>query len=364
LKGEIMSEESKVIQVELIDLNLKRSYGPFMHIDEEKAIKGEQKGLWRIVRKPGYEDKMMTAKRETSPLTRADLFGGGQKYSTKGIKKKRVAWVMDRSRNGGAEISCDEVVRVGRLCGFDVEPIYPNTEPSLIPGILSNARFAVINNAHEFPPDSWRMVMRKLYEERMPYVKYEHDHRELGRPDFARRLFARSVLNVFISPIHLKNHRDALGCDGIALPLAVNPAPFLDRTKKIERKPDSALVCNVRNFKSWGTLQKYVQDHPELSFKIFAKDPVVAGENVSNSPMIAYEDMADEYRRHGLLIHLLDGWGAGERVIFEAALSGCGVVANDRAGHMSWGFDLKDKEALAEILIEAPYKFWREMDRI
>ena len=59
------------------------------------------------------------------------------------------------------------------------------------------------------------------------------------------------------------------------------------------------------------------------------------------------------------LVHLPDAWCAGERVVLEAALCGCKVIANERVGHTSWGWDMTDIDALRDRLADAPYEFWR-----
>jgi hypothetical protein len=54
---------------------------------------------------------------------------------------------------------------------------------------------------------------------------------------------------------------------------------------------------------------------------------------------------------------------AGERVVFEAALCGCAVEMNGNVGHKSWNYDLSDTETLRETLRDAPFAFWRAVER-
>jgi hypothetical protein len=163
--------------------------------------------------------------------------------------------------------------------------------------------------------------------------------------------------------MHMKNHVDALGCTGTALPLAIDVDMFKP-ADGIERKHNTAVVCNVRNFKQWSKLQDYVSEHKDVQFTVMADDPVVSGTNVKSMKKVSYTAMPALYSEFEYVVHILDGLGAGERVIFEGALCGCKIIANDRVGHISWNMDLTDGASLREWLREAPYSFWREVDKI
>jgi len=336
-------------------------------ISEQRAILGERRGKWRILRdipEQVHETRMM---RSESPLTKEEVFGLEKNpngtYKTKRIKKKRIAWLQDAVLTGGTEISCQEVVRVGEDCGFEICAITQKVPPREIWTMMMGCDIAILNNLWAFFPAQMQMIMKLIYSEGIPYVKYEHDHRELGRLEFSRALFQHSKLNVFLSPIHKENHVKALGCDGICLPLAIN-TEFFRVNGGAQREEGTALVCNVRNFKSWTNLQAYIEHYSKIKFTILAVDPPIRGENVISQPLIPYEQMPDFYGKFEYLVHLLDGWGAGERVVFEAALCGCKVVANERVGHMSWGKNLSNTEDLRAWLTQASYDFWKEIDKI
>ncbi|MCJ7663081.1 MAG: hypothetical protein MUO24_02435 [Desulfobacterales bacterium] len=361
----MIENENKIVKVEILEPALSAHYGPTMRIALRQALLGEKKGKWRIVREGEasqvYETRVMEPGRP-SAMGVEDMFSKAP--SPKRIKKKRVAWVQDLSRLGGAEISSQEVVRVGGDCGFDVATVTPQTDYPQAVKTLFESDVIILNNIWQFSPEMIRKILEAVFSERVPYVKYEHDHRELGRPEFSRRLFQNSAFNVFLSPMHLERHRKALGCEGICLPLAIDPRPFLSVSKG-ERIPNSALISNCRNFKLWTNLQAYINENPGFSFSVLTdKDPAVGGHNVEAIPMVAYEKMPGVYSSFEYLVHILDGWGAGERVVFEAALAGCKIVANDHVGHMSWGRDLTDAVGLAGWLTEAPYKFWQEVEKI
>jgi hypothetical protein len=370
-----MANEPKLVLVEYIDPILIKTKGTISvdgrvingdWYDREKALLGERRGRWRIVRDlpaPSvYETRVMVS----NPMTMEDMFGPTLKneYQTKSVKKKKIAWIQDLVMIGGAEISSAEVIKVGRDCGFDIKVITQKDKPETIKNELNSSHLAVVNNIWAFNPDQVTSMLSSLYNENIPYVKYEHDHRELGRVDFSRPLFQRSLMNVFLSPMHRENHVKALGCDGICLPLAIDTKKFTNL--KNGRIDGTALVCNVRHFKKWTKLQQYIDEHQEIRFTVMTNDPVlsVKGDNVSKEKMVDHSEIPTIYNRFEYLVHLLDGLGAGERVVLEAALCGCKIVANEGVGHTSWGKDLIDGEELRDWLDGAPYEFWNKVDEV
>jgi hypothetical protein len=371
-----VNHQPKLVLVGYIDPVLKATRGTVAYagrvisgewIDEQKALLGVKKGKWRILENIPplqIETRVALPAPAQAPGDKAGeaMQEGTLKPSSK-VAKKRVAWVQDQLSHGGAEISGNYVARIGADLGFEVRTITRDMPAQVIGQEMLRSDLAVLNNLWAFTSGQMRAILHAIYAEGLPYVKYEHDHRELYRREFSTPLFQRSRLNVFLSPAHLENHRTALGCDGVALPLAIDVEMFRP-LPGVQRKPGTALVCNVRNFKTWNGLQAYIAEHGEMSFTVLSSDPPVRGGNVIARSMVSHEAMPALYSEYEYLVHILDGWGAGERVIFEAALCGCKIVANERVGHTSWGRDLEDTESLREWLAQAPYDFWREVDRI
>jgi len=342
----------RVVSVENIDKALRDTYGPMMHIARDKAIAGELRGKWRIV---DPADR-------PSPKPSAELKVATFAQEAKRVKKTRITWVQDNGIDwrGGAEFSARQVVAIGEKCGFHVELVTPT---EFAANALANADLIVLNNLWHFSGEQMRVLLAVLYERRVPYVKYEHDHRELTRPEFSRRLFEHAALSVFLSPVHRDNHREALGAAGVCIPLAIDVDAFCP-VPGVARVSGTALVCNVRTIKTWDRLKSYIAEHPEIRFTVLASTDVIRGRNVKTVPPVLPEKMPALYSAHEFLVHLPDAWCAGERVVLEAALCGCRIVANERVGHASWEWDLTDTAALRERLIDAPYEFWRLIDGI
>ena len=347
----------KIVTVENIAPALKATYGLRMHVTEDKALIGEARGKWRIIRDPNAVGDYASA----IPVNDAKIV-----YPTmegmRGLKKIAVAWVQDNNAEwtGGAEFSNAHAVAVGMRCGFKIRIVTPQAFD--VP-TLQHADIIVLNNLFRFSVDQIRMLMRVVYEQRVPYIKYEHDHRELGRPEFSRKLFEHSVANVFISPAHRDNHHEQIDADGECFPLAIDTEMFRP-VPGIARKPGTALVLNVRVIKTWKHLSEYIAEHATTKFTVVGNGiaGIVRGRNVNIIPPVSLSRMPELYSAHESLVHLPDNWCAGERIVLEAALCGCKIIANKYVGHMSWDWDLTDADALRERLINAPYDFWRMVD--
>jgi len=357
----------KIVTVRLLEKALIDHYGPTRRIELDKALLGEAKGKWKIIREDidqHYDTRIMFPdipgqEGDQSPLTRADVHG--QTYATKEIKKKRIGWIQDLVRVGGAEISNQEARRVGSDCGFDIMVITPESLQNN--DQLKSVDLFVLNNIFHFSQEQMAVILRAIYSG-TPYVKYEHDYRELQRPEFSTKLFSQSKLNIFLSPKHLKDYQEGLKCDGLCLPLAIDVSHFKPAEKE-ERKKNSALIFNAPNRKLGGSGEEFIKGHPEMMFTILSNNNVPAlGANIVLSPPVPYKDLPALYSAHEHLVHLPDRDWAGERIIFEAALCGCKIIANDHVGHMSWKRDLADVKGLAEWLTQAPYEFWKRIGEI
>lgn len=348
-------DDQIIVLCDHVNPTLMRSYGPTRSYGLDQALEGEKRGLWRIRRK---EEAQVY---ETKVLTAGDL-GRGEPHATKGIKKKTVVWVQDQMIRGGAEISNELVIRVGRNLGYDITVINQDTDMIETENAIKNADLAVINNIFGFGYYQMRVIDQLLISGKIPYVKYDHDHRELTRDGFARKLFQNSILNVFLSPLHLGKFKKHLSVDGISLPLAID-TDFFKPVPGVERKPSTAIICNIKLHKGYSTLQKYVFAHPEISFTVVGKQHPLKGKNITWRNQVPYEEMAKIYSSFEFIVHLLDKWGAGERVILEACLCGCKVIANEKVGHMTWGRELVDSDGLREWLKQAPYDFWKEVNQ-
>lgn len=248
------------------------------------------------------------------------------------------------------------VVGVGENLGYDIVGVTPQ---NFHREVLRDCDLAIVNNFFEFNPAQAREVLEVLWGAGKPYVKYEHDSREIGRLGLSKRLFGESILNVFLSPAHLENHRAKIGCEGIALPLAIQTDLFRP-VAGVERVPGRALIVGGWNKggKTAGSLQRFIREHSDMTF-VSVGFGVPGCEALPHFPL---KEMPAIYSAAEYLVHHPDIICAGERVIFEAALCGAKVEMNGNVGHKSWKRDLSDTEGLREWLRQAPFDFWKAVD--
>ena len=272
----------------------------------------------------------------------------------------RVLWLQDWLRpHGGAELSSATCVRLGERLGFDIVGV---SRDSFDARLLLEADVLVINNFHSFSQEQMRAVSWACLECGMPYIVYSHDLRDLGRPEFAGPLMHRAALNVFISPAHRRHYETGLGVTGIALPLAIDVDLYRPVSGAARRK-NSVLIADPR--KQGADCGSWMRENPGLQYTALGHLRLSPQEmHITERPAVAPWDMPSVYTEHEYLLHRPARQTAGERVLFEAALCGCRVVANDLCGHMSWGWDLSDVDRLRDRLEQAPYDFWCELERV
>jgi len=282
-----------------------------------------------------------------------------------------IAWLQDANIMGGAELSSQQVINIGEKLGFD---IYTLTPQNFDLGILRNAKLLIINNIWTFNITQMVEIKRAVFEFQVPYIKYEHDMRELysERLSFSRRLFKHSKMNVFISPLHLQEYQNKIYDmrPSYTFPLAIDVDKFKPNPKiKRDMKRVVHTSGNLHN-KGHQKLLAMTKQRPDMKFEIFVGEnklitQMFAGQkNVKLRKRLDIDKMPDVYSGAGYLVHLPIGIWAGERVVLEAALCGCKLIINDNVGHKSWGWDFDDTEALRAKLRQAPYGFWGEVEGI
>ena len=272
-------------------------------------------------------------------------------------KKVRIGWVQDFSKVGGAELSNKHLVKIGKNLGFDIAAVTP---VNFNKRILYDADLLIINNFFEFPNDKFNIVMDAIYEKRIPYIKYDHDHREMHRPYISRQMFTISKLNVFISPLHLQKTMELLWnqikSHSICLPLSIDTLSY-SKVKGIKRQKNSVIVPCYRKCKS--NIFDFIKENKEKQYLIIGDiDFKTNGYKVESSGLIPPEKMPETFSKYESMLHLPFSFWAGERIYFESLLCGCKPIVNDNVGHNSWRFkNIKTK------LDKAPFTFWKEVDK-
>lgn len=264
----------------------------------------------------------------------------------------RVAWIQNYSKNGGAEISNYNCIAVGRDLGFDVVGVVSNSLRGF--GLCKDADVIVVNNLHSGNRDE---IFDYLGRTTVPWIKYEHD---LQETEFD--LYKKSRLNVFISPLQKKFYEKKVGegmSRSIALPLAIIPDRWEYRSDS--RQPNTVFVPTYE--KCRGTITEFIKSNPDKKF-VFAGSVTPPFKNVERLGPVDHARMQDAYHKYETVYHCPDKEWAGDRVLFEAVLSGCKIVTNGNAGHASWNFDWRDHETLRKKLSAAIHDFWHEVEKV
>lgn len=303
-----------------------------------------------------------------------------EERSQPGGMRPLVGWVHDTDKHGGAELSNFTVIEAGREFGFGDYLCTPTTFDK---SALIACDFLVISNFFFFRPDQYHFILDLIFEYKKPFVKYEHDHREIlgddARPELAGLLFGRSFLNVFISPMQIENHRRRLG-DSIEpfflLPPAVDVKRFR-RLPEIDRDPRKMVNVSgrLRDSKGFRHMLQFIMDKKDRhNFEIYTRKPEevesVFGRFgcVKVFPPVENDFLPRVYSSAGFVIHLPRALEACGRTIAEGLLCECRPITNENVGIRSFGEfrigdrKLFDRDLFRRKLERGLWDFWRAVD--
>jgi ADP-heptose:LPS heptosyltransferase len=268
---------------------------------------------------------------------------------------KNIAYLHDTNLDviGGAEITTKGMIKAGREMGFNVRhfDVYTPTHPLYGPYHLYGLYqfdLIILSNIWRFPEETMDFIMQVI--QTVPYIKYEHDHdgmRESAhgypRNAYAEKIYHGAAMNIFVSPAHQADYEKVFLKMGpcTAIPELIDTAMFAP-VPGVERKSGSILVP-VPGKWHHDHLAKFMEEHP-LAEKINKLTP--------------FEEMPALYSQYEYIAHFpMHKWPC-DRVIFEAALCGCKVMAGDIVQALSWGKNLKDQAGLRAWLSQVPKTFW------
>ena len=351
------------VEVEPLTDSLRACYGKSYFLEEHKALELQREGVIKVVDKEYLEqsDSFVDIMQQHADIN------SRREFKRLG-RKPRIAWVQDQSNLGGAELSNLHTIKIGLDCGFDIVVITPN---KFNKNTLASSDIVVLNNIFEFEREQFNDIFDVLFFQAKPFIKYDHDLRELNRLNVTRKVFEHSLINVFISPAHYKAYEDVYGkrlADrALVLPLAINTSIFFHDSGVIRKANTAVIPTFVKGVEGH---MAYIRNHPEIEFTALRANWRFEEKNVHKIGHASLDHMAKLYRQHEYMVHLPTARGAGERVYFEAMLCGCKPIVNENVSHQSWkdysaedsGNEFKNIGELSEWLTNAPYKFWREVD--
>jgi len=279
----------------------------------------------------------------------------------------KVAFIHDVSLDypGGAEISSKRVVDVGREMGYDIQVFSMENNKNEFYN-LAKFDLIILSNIWGFDFERMDGILDSI--KKVPYVKYEHDHRSLDKlaegkypiDDVAKPIFQNSILNVYVSPQHKKDHEETFGPGGYLFLAPVDVDKYRP-VPGIERKLNTALVgvprkhFNVVGYRPTNDagleLRTFMEEHPHITVDFLYQG-------------VPADSMPELYSRYEYFIHLPQGGWACDRMPLEAALCGCKVITNEKSGVLSWGKDLSDVESLRDWLSNSPGPLWEEIGKL
>ena len=288
--------------------------------------------------KPGADCmRLLTPERVTAAM--AKFYNG-----------KNIAFVRDTPLHsiGGAELSDCMAVKAGRDLGYNVR-VFDRDTPADLMHSLFDYDLIILSNIWELGNEHLDIIKKAI--KVVPFVKCEHDHRaidQFGHHPFTQQLYKESRLNVFVSPDHQDDYRQAFGVDGVCVPPLIDVDLF--QANGTKRHLNTALVGTPPKADK-KELENFIKKNKNLKFDYMTKN-------------VPHDQMPGLYSQYECLVHLPQRKWSCERIIFEAALCGCKVVANSNAEGMSWGRDLTDQAGLRAWIKEAPAVFWKEIEGV
>lgn len=292
----------------------------------------------------------------------------------------RIAWLtdynpMEASAAGGA-LSDRACVIEGIKRGHSFDVVNKDTLKAI--GI-ANFDLMIISNAHFFDLNELLQASRIV-----PYIFYSHDYwplcqyklfyamqekcKHCKNLPFTRQLLLNSILNIFLSPLHLEAWSYAIPeLKDHAHHLHVSPVDteLFHPIEGVKRIPNSVLGINsLVRFKGASKVLEYVREHPELIFTfVGAKDEDInLPGNAVFTGYVANSTLPEFYSQAEHFIHLPTNIMPCERTVIEAML--CEVpklILNENVGVASYSeFKLKGEE-FRQWIANSPKRFW---DRI
>lgn len=157
-------------------------------------------------------------------------------------------------------------------------------------------------------------------------------------------LYAKSLLNVFLSPLHAKTTNEFFGNRFIEKSFIVRPLINTDLfyNLNVERDIDYIYVGTISEYKGYSQVKKrFLKEKNFLFIGKNATGEKLFGDHinhVNNEELIKYLNKAKNF------VHLPNWKEPMGRTVIEAALCGCNIIFNENVGACSFDFDISDPE--------------------
>jgi len=296
----------------------------------------------------------------------------------------RVAWLQDYSpftKVGGAELNDKGMLLYGiKEKGVNPEIINPQTFPQYD---LSVFDLVVVSNCVTFPREQLNKIM-----DQTRYMIFTHDHyfcrwrsffqawtkcQKCPRLEWWRQFYARSILNIFLSPFHYSMHATVFSQDELSPHIEIPSAVPIEKFKPdsgVSMEPNSVIsVGGLWPFRGRDELLKYAEKNSDKHFTFVGgcPDAVQLPPNCKFLGEVPNEKLMDLYRAHEYAIHLPRNEPCSRAVIEFLLCNPKGkVITNDKVGFLSfpeiYSEEKLDHKKIREFVDGAPKRFWEAVE--
>jgi len=242
--------------------------------------------------------------------------------------------------------------------------------PALLEDIAANRPFIHMSNAYVDVCNLGHLPCSGQAQEQCAHKSPAHlihnlALRDFGRQCFAldplvRKLFARSALNVYLSPLHQRTIEgilgDARGRHSFVLKPMIDDTAFYNR--RMERDIDYLFVGFIGEAKGLAAMRERFRD-ADIHFvgKIAPGEKLDFGTWHGSVP---YSDIPLFMNRAKHFV-FMPRWPEPQgRVVTEAALCGCKLITNQNVGATSFPFDIANPANFAG----AKDEFWNAIEQL
>lgn len=242
--------------------------------------------------------------------------------------------------------------------------------PAVLNEIAENRPFIHMSNAYVDVCNLGHLPCSGQAQAQCAHKSPLHMVRNLALQDFGRqcfsldplvrKLFARSALNVYLSPLHKRTIEGILGEDrgkaSFVLKPTIDSAVFYD--SKRERDIDYLFVGVIGKAKGLATMRERFRD-ADIHFvgKIAPGEKLDFGTYHGSVPYTEIPSLMNRAKHFVFLPRWPEPQG---RVVVEAALCGCELITNHNVGATSFPFDIRNPANFAH----AGEEFWTAIEQL
>jgi len=265
----------------------------------------------------------------------------------------KIFWLHDfrlKEWLGGAQLTNEQMLSRAPI---EVEMIYPD--------VFDRRRIAghplILSNTGLFKKDDLEWII-----ETQKYIKYERDysfckHRHATEHNcfgecantlaFYAKMFQNSVLNVFLSPLHVGVYLKYMPLDKDKI--YCQPSPIeIDKFQYEGEKEELYISVSEDGWHKGSDIVK----------KKFANRNFVF---IGGSNKIPYKELPYWYKRARYFVYKPRWIEPFGRTVAEAYCASCILLVNDKIGFLSYNWDFRDRAFVLNQLTNSPNKFWRRV---